>query len=478
MTPAKPLSPTRIWVRALALVLALNVIFAAIAVAVALIPQDLFRERARHAFAAGDFDHRDFLPLDSRRGFNQWSDCILLQMLSSNDDSTLAKAFGPLIHHALIDDETQSCSTLLALLNGDRLTDAHVSYRYGRFWHGYGVTTAILLPFLEVDQVRVLLKVLVYSSILSLALVALTAQPLTGFALSIAATAAFFWALPYYGQSFGAAPGDAFMMLVLAGCLLWHRQLGRLPTFIPFCAALGALVYYLEFWTGLTPTLVGLFLPMAYLIASLRPENQVHPQGAWRFALAGIAAFALGGVATVVLKLSLAFAFSDPLVLEAFVERLQAYSSAPATTDEETAPGLLALFERVLRRGKVLTYGSPFGAVLLYTVSILAWLTAAGVAFWRGGIRPISDFLAFVAGAAVIGLWMVMFQNHTWIHADFMARTLIVPTALGFGALLWQLGFILEARASQHSASPDPVALGQGAPPMSPAKESSAARQS
>ena len=127
---------------------------------------------------------------------------------------------------------------------------------------------------------------------------------------------------------------------------------------------------YLEFLTGQLPTAAGLLFPTAYLIARTRPEPDNHPRQAWRFALAGVTAFALGAVFTVVINQALAVAIVGPEAVRSFAEYLHRYvnpnPAASLSHFHETwaTPGdpliwsTLKSFYVVLGEGYVLTYGS------------------------------------------------------------------------------------------------------------------------
>jgi hypothetical protein len=54
-------------------------------------------------------------------------------------------------------------------------------------------------------------------------------------------------------------------------------------------------------------------------------------------------------------------------------------------------------------------------------------------------------WLQLLATALAMNTLFAILQTHTFEHADFMARMLIVPIALGWGALGWQ---VVEATAS------------------------------
>ena len=58
-----------------------------------------------------------------------------------------------------------------------------------------------------------------------------------------------------------------------------------------------------------------------------------------------------------------------------------------------------------------------------------------------------ADLAAFAVGAGIIPIWTFFLPTHTFIHAGFMARILIVPVALSWAAFLWQL-YLQGARSS------------------------------
>jgi len=198
------------------------------------------------------------------------------------------------------------------------------------------------------------------------------------------------------------------------------------------------------------PTAAGLLLPTAYLIARLRPAPDDEPARAWRFALAGLLAFGLGVVLTVIIKQALAVAIVGPQALKSFLEYLHRYvNPSPGASlrhfgetwsspDDPLVWSSLKAVSAVLSQGYVLTYGSRPGAIGLYAASALAWSAAGYLAFRKRVRWAVSDFLAFAAGVAVILVWTLSFQTHTTLHKWWMVRMLLVPLSLGWGALAWQ----------------------------------------
>jgi hypothetical protein len=69
----------------------------------------------------------------------------------------------------------------------------------------------------------------------------------------------------------------------------------------------------------------------------------------------------------------------------------------------------------------------------------MSWIASMWLAYKRASRLSWNDLLAFAIGAASVPVWTFILQSHTFTHADFMARILIVPISLGWASMLWQL---------------------------------------
>jgi hypothetical protein len=448
------------WARAFALVVLANTLFLLLALWVARLPREPLVERIRDAFASGELIDKDWLRFDSRRGFEQYLDCSVLQMISNRDDRLWANAVGPVIHN-LNSGETRRCELLHALVHGSTPDPAH-SYRYTRYWHGYNPLAAALLSIFDLGQARAALKTMAYVSLVLLALAPGPGHPgLLAVAGGIAVSAALFWGLPYYGQSLTQGPADLVVILGLAALLFWRERLLRPARLVPFCAVFGAAVVYLEFLSGQLPTAGALLVPLVYLTVRGRSHPDNHPRAAWVLAFTGLLAFGIGALLTVALKQILAAVIIGPEAVRTFLEYLRRYvNPSPAASAAHfhvtwAPPDSSLLWSTakslyvVLAEGDHLTYGSRPAALVVGQATALAWLIAGSLAFRARNNAP-SDFLAFVAGAGVVVAWVVAFQTHTNVHAFRMVRMLIVPIALGWVALAWQL---LMARGRRRGAA-------------------------
>jgi hypothetical protein len=422
--------------RAVVVVAALNAVFLALAWWTATRPRDPLIARVKEAFASGELVDEDYLPLDGRRGFHQYNDCLILQMITNPDPQTWLNAVAPLVYVENMDTWEGQCATLHRLVEDGRSRSRYLPHRYARYWHGCSVIAAALLQWLSLTHVRRGLELAVYGGLAGLLAAAFGHRGLFAVATAIAVTGASVWAVPYFGQSLNDGPGDVFVLLGIGAFLFWRERLSALAAFIPFCAAYGAMMGYIEMFTGVTATAAGLLFPLAYVVTLSRHRDASAPR-AWGFAIAGLGAFALGSLFTVAMKLVLSAVFLGQEAASTFLGHLKYYTSPHLGVGGR--PSLTAPFAALLRQGPVLTYGSESGALLLYAGAALTWLTAGGLALRRRGIRPLSDLLAFAVGAAAMPLWVLLFPTHTVVHSWLNVRLLIVPISLGLAAVAWHL---------------------------------------
>ena len=441
----------RPWVHAAVAVLLANGVFLLLAVWAARLPRAPLAAKIDRAFASGELIENDWPWLDGHRGFNQYHDCSVLQMVSNRDSRVWAAALGPRMYNRNR-GETDRCATLRTLVTEGPGTTPYLTYRYTRYWHGYIPVTAALLSVLEVHQVRQLLRYTLYGALLALiAAAGVRDRRLLAVAASVGITGIFFWSVRYFGTSLTHGSGDIALVVGLAVLLHWRHQFSRPETLIPFCAVYGALMIYLEFLTALLPTAAGLLVPLVYVIGRLPGGPDAEPRRAGRLALAALLSFGAGAVLTVAVKQILAVLVVGPEAAAVFVQYLARYvNPSPEASlrhfgetwtspDDPLFLSSLKALHALLTQGYVLTYGSHNAALGLYATSALTWLAGGWLAL-RGRQRyAVHDLLGFGAGVAIIVAWALAFQTHTTIHKWWMVRMLIVPLAFGWGALAWQL---------------------------------------
>jgi hypothetical protein len=392
--------------------------------------------RVQTAFATGELTDSDYLPWDGRRGWHQYGDCVLLQLVANDNPTRLGRALAPTVYsHPEAD---RKCHLLRDLTTVGSDADRPVRSQYARYWHGSRVPVALALRGLELVQVRRLLAGAVWLAVGMLALVAYRSGPHTRLVgLGIALVSATLWALPYFAPSLTHGPGDAALLLGLAGVIAWPRLTTDLRRIVPYAVAFGSVVAFFDMMTGQLP-IAGAWLT-AVTLAANRDEGAEAAEGdvpdGRVAALAALVAFALAAVATVLIKQALVIGLTDTDAVGQFAANLRLYMSAPDY--EEGWPAMLEPFGRLVRKSGNLTYGSEGLGFVLIAAMVSTWIAAATIA-WRSRSRHRLDAFVILGAALIPVVWILFLPTHTYLHAGFMVRILVAPIALTPVALLWQ----------------------------------------
>ena len=422
----------RVLVRGLLVVVLLNALFLLLLVATLGDP-GVVRTRVQAAFRAGDLGFDDFPPFDSRRGFLQYSDCIVLQMLAAPDSSRLRRAISPLVYIANTDWRGQ-CAVLHRVAGDDTARRGLLERRYSRYWHGYNAAVAVGLRVMEIRTLRRVLVAGVWVALAALMFSMWRAgEASRRVAAAIGLAASLFWALPYFAPSFTSGFGDAALLLglaVLAGRPLLAVQMSSI---VPYAAGFGAVIVFFEMLTGQLPVAAAWLI--ACIVAARHDRARAPRSDVRALAAAAIIAFAVGAVLTVTIKQFLALASFDPGAGDAFFSRLRAYADTPDAPAGR--PGILLPFVRLVQRADVLTYGSRGAGYALVGVIAVSWVVGA-VRAWRDrGVEGNVNRLVLLAAALMPLFWVLVLPKHTSIHAVFMVRILVASIALAPLAALW-----------------------------------------
>jgi hypothetical protein len=396
-------------------------------------PSELVVERVQNAFVRGELTLEDYLPFDSYLGWHQYNDCVVLQMLMNDNPSQSARALAPIVYNDDLYGGRQ-CVVLYGLVTGTQKREELSSFRYARYWHGYNVTTGLGLRWMEIQAYRNLLKLVVLLAIGILVLAAFRSGPHARRAtLVIALAAGTVWAVPYFAPGLTHGPGDALLLLAIAGLAVCPRIVYNFATLLPYTALFGAGVVYLEMLTGQLPVAAGWLVAMT--LAAGRDGGR-HAGGSTIAAVVGgLLAFGLGAIATIIVKQILALFLAEPDATGQFLSQLRFYMIQPNL--EPGWPEVLEPFGRLARKTSTLTFGNQLAGYALVGAVGFAWLGAA-VQAWRNRRSEIGRDLQLLLTAALIPVfWVLLFPYHTYIHASFMVRMLIVPISLVTLALLW-----------------------------------------
>ncbi len=441
--PGRARLPMKAVGRGLAVVVLANFLFLLL-VLVAQGDRCVSLSRVQSAFETGDLQTKDFLWFDARRGFFQFNDCNVLQMVTNEDSSLRNRALAPRVFLENADWEGQ-CRVLRALTSEWVHPDSLLSMRYSRYWHGYNVVAATGLRHLELRQLRRVLSAAVWLGVGALAVAsARSGRRVRCAGLVIAAVAATLWGIPWFAPGLTQGPGDAFLLFALA-TIAFRPEIATDPkTLVPFAAAFGAAVVFFEMLTGQLPIAIAWLA--ALTLAAARDEARPGGLRAPAAVLAAVVAFGLGALATVAAKLIFASVLAAPEATSDFASRLAMYRKVPEYADYgahwvpsklSNLPGIVLPFARLALKSSMLTYGSSRVGYVLLALAALAGITAA-VLGWRARREErAQDRLLLVAAALVPAVWVCLLPTHTYIHATFMVRILVVPLSLAPLALFW-----------------------------------------
>jgi hypothetical protein len=153
--------------------------------------------------------------------------------------------------------------------------------------------------------------------------------------------------------------------------------------------------------------------------------------------LAAVTVFGLAAAATVIAKQLMAVVLAEPQAGADFLAHLGFYMGVPAS--EADRLGILRSFMRLVQRSHMLTFGNTLAGYGLVAATGLAWLAAAVRGWRRRHSEHGRDVLILVGTALVPVAWVFLLPRHTYIHATFMVRILVVPISLALLALCWPL---------------------------------------
>jgi hypothetical protein len=396
--------------------------------------QKQITDKVRLAFTSGDLVVEDYLPFDARRGWHQYNDCVVLQILANEDTSRLKRALAPLIYVAN-DDWSDQCATLQRLLEEEPADkEAFIASRYARYWHGYNLLTALGLHVVSLQRFRQTLAITVWLAIIFFVAVTFRRGPHTRLVgLSIGLSAASIWAVPYFAPSITHGPGDAWLLLGLACYALWPGLASRPGTTALFAVVFGATVIFFEMGTGQLPVAAAWLVALSLAVA--RDNKKLKSNDLLALILIIVVGFGFGAVFSIMAKQVLVALLVEISAGGQFFTNLRLYMTVPPS--EEGWPGILVPFGRLIRKSDVLTYNNLTASYSLIAFSAILWV----VALWQGRQRIYHQRqidLLILSGAALVPIvWILIMPYHTYIHAAFMARILVVPISLAPTALFW-----------------------------------------
>jgi hypothetical protein len=263
--------------------------------------------------------------------------------------------------------------------------------------------------------------------------------------VSIAFTAVAFWAVPYFAPGLTHGPGDALLLLAVTALAAWPTLTSSVRSIATYAAVFGAGTVFFSMLTGELPVAAGWLVAVTLAVA--RDHHGTRRPGAIAIALTAFVAFVLGAVATVAAKQGLSLMLSEPGAFSRFLGQLQQYTSIPPAAFG--LPPLLVPYAQLARQVDVLTAGNEALGYSLIAV-VLATIGVAAAKGWRFRRTLTGKEILLLVGATFIPvLWVMLLPLHTYIHAGFMVRIMVVPIAIAPAALLWSRCDVRPARVTR-----------------------------
>ena len=354
-------------------------------------------QRIAEAIRTGTVTDEIFLAGDTIRGSEQFNDCLILAMAIDQRGSTRELTVSPEIWFAPSDEE--ACRRLKS--------ERSKVFFYHNYIHGQVTLARFLLPLVAVETLRELYRIaitLVLGAGIAVTMLRLTEKEWDSLPLFVSLiTFARFFGLEAFGQSLGHGPSDFILIGFVALLALRSNTI--------FASAIfGALTAIFELMTGGFP--LGLCVVIGLTWFSL---NDKSVSAVWRCVAAYLVAF---GTALALKYASVWLVFGT-----------DAFLSIAAEGASRTGGNLPAFATGASLGGQV---AGNLDALIsgLGTMAGLFVVLGFGFGIWGIQKTPQSRLLAF--SVLPVFLWILIFRQHTIIHAFFMDRIFVWIIAAGF----------------------------------------------
>lgn len=386
------------------------------------------------AFTTGALADQDYRAGDTRIGWHQFNDCLILWQAIDQRGSAAQLALTPLSDRH--QEETSRCGRLQAFAAG--AADPGEAYYYHRYLHGHTILARYLLPQMSVEAIRLL-----YHLVLTAITLAGIALGLRGLARGGHPAESLFWLIVFlafarwfglesFGQSLGHGPSDivhlSFLLFLAAAGT--RGGIGRRTALL--CAAVfGALVMIFEFLTGGIP--LGLAAVVGGIPFALRADER---QELWQVVAACLAAFCAAALTCYAAKLALALLVFGPDSFTDTALQLQMRAGIGARASDAGNLDLLTAAKKVIKGFEGMAAGMP--AMALGMVALAAAAGAWGLHRLAGcADRDLRQrAMALLLSNAAIAAMLLLLWQHSVVHAWFMSRVFAWTIGSGLGLFL------------------------------------------
>ena len=382
----------------------------------------------------------EFAPV-VRRNEERFTECLLLvtQRLRSTNIF-----HGALDTKFLMRGDEHPCDTVVTLVLGPADAQAALPAPHSYFNYPFGNRhlMALSLSALDYGQARRLYSLLSYGSLVLLFLVMLwraRGMAIVIVPLPLLLMGAF--SMHRLGGNLAHAPGYFIGFLALTFFLAKPTWFDRFPARLGFAGVLGVVSAYFDLLNGPIPTLLALTILLNHFFYEL--DGRERTGHVFTAVTQAVAIFACFGAAYLTLTLSrLGLLWLNGIDVSTFTARL-AFRTANDIFGMKVSfrTNLKALFAARYQ----LTPGGAGSANWIFLAGIAAWIFVGFVGLTtlilRGRLRrgPLVDVLVLAGVSLGVLAWYWCFAAHTYVHAYFMVRLLVLPLACGMAAAFLSL---------------------------------------
>jgi hypothetical protein len=439
-----------------------TLVLTALLYAMQALPSASIMAHIRSSFTHGALQEHDWLLHNDRLGVNQYNDCLVIQMFGFRRDAwadtvapTVVFNDWPVPLWADNGEPLSECAIARAAAFSEAplaLYPAQSYFAYSRYMHAFRLPAYLLLEQFEVGAIRRLYRMLAFGGLVMILGIHLLLmlwrtekadnRPREGahvmqgvFFVLLSLIFMRFYGLHLFAPSLTHAPSDILIFIAIAVMSLLNITSTSSRRLCVLCGIFGALVLALEFFHGALP------LGLAALLGcvAMKAERQSSAgQIATAVCLAG-ASFVIGAGAALLVKLvTVAVTFGPQAVTGFFVQLNYRMTGGRFPLSDlwiRLSENLDVIFFEDLYFSRALLFITGILLLVSYGVA-LAWATRASAV----------QAHVLVLSVLVIGVWYLVFRNHSVIHAGIMVRLLVWPLIATAGMVIVAVSGVAHSR--------------------------------
>jgi hypothetical protein len=406
----------------------------------------------RSSFTKGALQEHDWLLKNDRLGVDQYSDCMLIQMFFFPRDAwadtvapTVVFNDWPVPLWAENGKQLSECAIAKSAAFSEvplELFPVQSYFAYGRYIHASRLPAYLLLQKFDVDAIRRLYRMLAFSVLVMIVVIQLLLtlwrveraddRSRAGdhvfqgiFFVMLSLILMRFYALEFFALSLVQAPADMLIFIAIAVLSLLNITRTSDRMLCGLCGIFGALVFAFEFLRGALP------LGLAALIScvAMKAERQSSAGHIVTAVCLSGSSFVVGaGVALLVKIVTLAVTFGLQAVTGFFVQltyRMTGEGFPLSDLWRHLSENLEVIFFEDYRASRALLFGTGLCLIVAYGVALARATRASAV-----------QAHVLLLSVLVIGIWYLVFRNHSVIHAGSMVRLLVWPLIATAGMVI------------------------------------------